>query len=144
VWRHPTARIGYSMSDKEKLNKVAAYEKAIAEKYGEETVKNPRSNWDENKEKEYLAQMKELYRKEAINNTFQEKIDVNGIKVSKKLFNRDSLEHCPVCFSFMKKTTDDVCLIKYECCHKCYVQYVEDREERWQKGWRPNNENNQK
>lgn len=33
---------------------------------------------------------------------------------------------------------DDVCLVKFECCSKCYVQYVEGREERWLEGWRPN------
>ena len=120
------------------LNKIAAIEQAIAEKYGDETVQNPRANWDENKEKEYLDQMRALYEKTAKNETFQEKIDVNGIKVSKKLFNRDSLQRCPVCFSISKKAADDVCLVKFECCHMCYIKYIEDREERWLKGWRPN------
>mgnify|MGYP003122992503 CR=1 FL=1 len=23
--------------------------------------------------------------------------------------------------------------------HECFIQYVEDREERWKSGWRPNN-----
>ena len=120
------------------LNKIAAIEQSIAEKYGDETVQNPRANWDENKEKEYLDQMRALYEKTAQNETFQEKIDVNGIKVSKKLFNRDSLQRCPVCFSISKKAADDVCLVKFECCHMCYIKYIEDREERWLKGWRPN------
>ena len=104
------------------LNKIAAIEQAIAEKYGDETVQNPRANWDENKEKEYLDQMRALYEKTAQNETFQEKIDVNGIKVSKKLFNRDSLQRCPVCFSISKKAADDVCLVKFECCHLCYIK----------------------
>ena len=54
--------IEYSMSDKN-YNKIAAIEKAIKEKYGAEAVVNPKSDWDENKEKEYLDQMKELYSK---------------------------------------------------------------------------------
>jgi hypothetical protein len=128
--------IGCLMSEKD-LNKIAAIEKAIAEKYGDECIQNPRASWDEIKEKEYLEQMRELYKKTIENESFQEKIDVNGIKVSKKLFNRDSLQHCPVCLSLAKKTSDDVCLLKFECCHKCYIQYVEDREERWKNGWRP-------
>ena len=45
------------------LNHIAAVEKAISEKYGEEAVINPRANWDEEKEKEYLKQMKEFYKK---------------------------------------------------------------------------------
>lgn len=128
------------MSDKD-LDKIAAIEKAITQKYGEEAIQNPRANWDETKEKEYLEQMREFYKKTDKNQKGQEKIDVNGIKVSKKLFNRDSLQRCMVCSSSMKKTADDVCFLKYECCYNCYIQYVEGREERWEKGWRPNDAN---
>jgi len=124
---------------KEDPNQIAAVEKAIAEKYGSETIQNPRGNWDETKEKEYLEQMKEFYQKTQQNEAWQEKVDVNGIKISKKLLNRESLKCCPVCNSFAKKSMDDVCLVKFECCSKCYVQFVEGREERWLKGWRPNN-----
>ena len=118
-------------------NRIAAIEKAITEKYGKETVENPRSRWNEEKEKEYLEQMSEFYSKIKRNESQQEKIDINGIKVAKKLLNRESLKCCPVCGSFPKKSMDDVCLIKYECCSKCYIQYVEGREERWIEGWRP-------
>lgn len=119
-------------------NRIAAVEKAIAEKYGDETIANPRANWDEEREKDYLQQMKEFYKKVNKNEGFQEKIDINGIKVTKKLLNRESLKSCPVCGSFPKKSMDDVCFVKFDCCHRCYIQYVEDREERWLKGWRPN------
>jgi len=139
----PMEPIDYSMSDKD-LNKIAAIEQAIAKKYGDEAVQNPRANWDEIKEKEYLEQMRELYQKITKHESFEEKIDVNGIKVSKKLFNRDSLQRCLVCHSLAKKAADDVCLLKFDCCHTCYIKYVEGREERWNTGWRPINENNQK
>ena len=122
-------------------NRIAAIEKAISQKYGDEAVQNPRANWDENKEKEYLAQMKELYNKIKSNDEARDKIDINGIKVSKKLLNKESLRNCPVCGSFPKRSMDDVCITKFECCSKCYLQYVEGREERWLKGWRPNNGN---
>ena len=128
--------IGCLMSDKD-FDKLAAIEQAISQKYGKEAIQNPRANWDETKEKEYLVQMRELYKKTDKNETFQEKIDVNGIKVSKKLFNRDSLQHCSVCSALARKVLDDVCFLKFDCCHKCYVKYVEDREERWEQGWRP-------
>ena len=123
---------------KEDPNQIAAVEKAIAEKYGSATIQNPRGNWDETKEKEYLQQMKEFYQKTEQNEAWQEKVDVNGIKISKKLLNRESLKCCPVCNSFAKKSMDDVCLVKFDCCNKCYIQFVEGREERWLKGWRPN------
>lgn len=122
---------------KNELNKIAAIEKAISEKYGKETIVNPRANWDENKEKEYLSQMKEHYSNIQKTEQWQEKVEVNGIKISKKLLNRESLKNCPVCGSYPKKSMDDVCLVKFDCCNNCYIKYVEDREERWQKGWRP-------
>ena len=120
------------------LNKIAAIEKAIAEKYGKETIQNPRSGWSEEKEKEYLTQSRNFYNKQLKNEEWQEKVDVNGIKISKKLLNRESLKSCPICGSFPKKSMDDVCLVKFDCCSACYIKYVENREERWKKGWRPN------
>jgi len=126
------------MKDKD-YNQIAAIEKAIAEKYGGETVQNPKANWDEEKEKEYLQQMKEFYDKNQKNSATQDKINVNGIKVSKKLLNRESLKTCSVCNSLSRKAKDDVYLMKFECCWKCFERYVDGREERWLKGWRPNN-----
>ena len=119
-------------------DKIARIEKAIAEKYGKEAIQNPRGNWNEEKEKEYLLQSKHFYQKQRKNEEWQEKVDVNGIKISKKLLNRESLKSCPVCGSFPKKSMDDVCLVKFECCYSCYIKYVDGREERWEKGWRPN------
>ena len=130
--------IGHSMKDKN-LDKIAAVENAISKKYGEEAIQNPRANWDELKEKEYLQQMKALYEKTKTHDAWQEKVDVNGIKVSKKLLNRESLKSCPVCGTFPKKTMDDVCFTKFDCCFDCYIKFVEGREERWQTGWRPEN-----
>ena len=51
---------------------------------------------------------------------------------------------CPACdttqeYSFDLK--DDVYMKKFDCCCKCYFQWVEGREERWKTGWRPNNAN---
>jgi hypothetical protein len=84
-------------------DKIAAVEKAIAEKYGKEAIQNPKGNWDEDKEKEYLKQSKEFYKKKSRNEEWQEKVDVNGIKISKKLLTRESLKNCPVCGAFPKK-----------------------------------------
>ncbi|MBL97601.1 MAG: hypothetical protein CMF52_07275 [Legionellales bacterium] len=118
-------------------DKIAAIEKAISEKYGEEAIINPQAEWTEEKEKEYSKQAKELYNKNKRISDFSDKIDVNGIKVSKKLLNRESLRTCPVCGSFPKNTMDDVCLVKFQCCNNCYIKFVEGREERWLSGWRP-------
>ena len=118
-------------------DRIAAVEQAISKKYGDEAIQNPRANWDEEKEKEYLEQSKEFYQKSYQKESQQEKVDINGIKVSKKLLNRESLRCCSVCGAYPKKSMDDVCLTKFDCCNKCYIQHVDGREERWLKGWRP-------
>jgi len=122
---------------KKDWNKLAAFEKAISKKYGQETIQNPKSGWDEEKEKEYIIQQKELYEKEIERRSDTEKIDHDGILISKKLLNRESRRACPVCYKIFLKAMDDVCLTKHECCFECYVKWVEGREERWIKGWRP-------
>ncbi len=65
-------------------DKIAAIEKAIIERYGKEAVQNPKANWDENKEKEYLEQMRELYKKNVKNEAFQEKIMESYLRIRKK------------------------------------------------------------
>ena len=125
------------MKDKQ-LNKIAALEKAISEKYGEEAIVNTMSNCEYSKEQDYLQQMRAMYKKQNKAYDSNEKIDLNGIKVAKKLLNRESLKSCPICGNFPKKSMDDVCLIKFDCCSKCYIQYVERIEERWLGGWIPN------
>ena len=129
------------MKDKD-FDHIARVEKAIAEKYGDEAVSNPRANWSEEREKEYLEQMQELYSKQKKHQESQQKIEINGIKVSKKLLNREQLRSCPVCGRFPKKSLDDVCLLKFDCCNQCYITYVEEdgtgRKQRWENGWRPN------
>ena len=43
-------------------NYVVKVEQAIAKKYGEETVQHPRANWTDDKEREYISQLKDLYK----------------------------------------------------------------------------------
>ena len=43
--------------EKKDLNDIAAIEKAIKEKYGEEAIQNPKRHWDEEKEKKYLENL---------------------------------------------------------------------------------------
>ena len=47
-------------------NEIVKIEKAIAQKYGTETILNPKSLWNEDKETEYLEQVKELNKKQQI------------------------------------------------------------------------------
>lgn len=130
------------MKSKKDLNHIAAVEKAIAKKYGKEAIQNPKANWDDEKEKEYLQQIKEVSKKRRKAEEYSEKVELNGVLVSKKLLNKESTHSCPVCDKYCFKAKDDVYMIKYECCFNCYIQWVEYREERWLQGWRPNGNNN--
>jgi len=122
---------------KKDLNQIAAIEKAIKQKYGEETIQNPKANWDEEKEKEYLAQLKKDYKKELQKRDQTEKVEVDGFLVSKQLLIKDSSRICPVCKTYSFEIKDGFYRNKFECCHQCYVDWVEGREERWLTGWRP-------
>ena len=119
------------------LNEIVRIEKAIAQKYGEDTVMNPKHYWNEEKEKAYIEQLKELSQVEKTNDKDQ-KIEVDGVFISKKLLNKDSNRTCPICSTYSFDLKDDLYMNRFECCQKCYVQWVEGREERWKTGWRPN------
>ena len=75
--------------------------------------------------------------------TRDQKINIDGLFISKKLLNKDSNRSCPVCHVYSFDLNDDLYMNRYECCKKCYIKWVEGREERWKTGWRPN-ENNSK
>tara|TARA_R100001079_G_scaffold63044_1_gene32618 strand:- start:221 stop:619 length:399 start_codon:yes stop_codon:yes gene_type:complete len=117
---------------------VVKLEKAIAEKYGKEAIQNPKSGWTPEKEKEYIEQVKKIQEKRNQKQEASEKVETNGFLINKKLLNREQKRNCPVCESYSLEMRDDVYMTKFDCCFKCYIQYVEDREERWETGWRPN------
>ena len=121
--------------NKEDLNKIVSLEKAISKKYGKEAVQNPSSNWTPEKEKEYLKQLKENKTKQVTKDRVEER---DGFLFSAKLIKKDSKNNCSVCSNILKQQ-DMLYETKYECCRNCYIQYVEGREERWLKGWRPDN-----
>jgi hypothetical protein len=120
----------------QEYDKIAKIEQAIKKKYGEEAIKNPLSNWDPDKEKEYIEQIKEVSKNEKTK-TKREKEYYNGFLMDKKLLTRDNNSVCPICNVYSFSVRDDVYFNKWECCFACYVQWVENREERWTHGWRP-------
>ncbi len=123
-------------------NYIVKVEKAISKKYGEDAIQNPRGNWNEEKEQDFLEQSKQLYKKELINEEKEEKIEQNGFLVTRKLLSKETAkDNCPVCKNYCLNPRDKVYMIKFDCCFNCYVKYVEGREERWNSGWRPNKEN---
>ena len=61
---------------------IAAMEKAISNKYGSETIANPKSTWDESKEKDYMEQVKLAAEKDSTSAESRDKIELNGFLLS--------------------------------------------------------------
>ena len=122
------------------LNKIAKIEKAMSKKFGPESIVNPKSGWDNDKEKEYLEDLKEFYSEESRQE--EDKINKDGFFITRNLINKEINRVCPVCNTYSFSGKDDLYMNKFECCEECYIQWVEDREERWLEGWRPNKEQN--
>ena len=70
-------------------DKIAAIEKAMAKKYGIESVQNPKANWNEDKEKEYIEQLKKFDEKHYRASLTSDKVEVNGVFVSKAFMGDD-------------------------------------------------------
>ena len=119
---------------------IAKLEKAISQKYGEEAINNPRRFWDEDKEKEYIAQSQEEQRKFAKLSETRDKVEQDGFLINKKLLSKDTNRSCPVCNKYSFDARNELYMNKFECCWKCYIQWIEGREERWTSGWRPSDE----
>jgi len=129
------------MTDKDP-NYIPKLEKAISQKYGKETIVNPRQFWDEEKEQEYIKQSKELNLKIQNLQERSEKVEQDGFLINKKLLTRDHNRTCPVCDRYSFNVRDGLYMNKYDCCRLCYIKWVEAREERWSSGWRPTKETN--
>jgi len=123
---------------KKDLNKIAKIEKAMCKKFGQESIVNPKSGWDDEKEKQYLEDLKEFYSEEY--KEAEDKINEDGFFIARNLINKEIKRVCPVCDTYSFSGRDDLYMNKFECCYSCYIQWVEDREERWLDGWRPNKE----
>tara|TARA_B000000609_G_C23914470_1_gene210210 strand:- start:131 stop:511 length:381 start_codon:yes stop_codon:yes gene_type:complete len=125
---------------KRDLNHIAKVEKAMSKKFGKESIINPKSGWDDDKERQYLENLKEFYSEES--KEAEDKINEDGFFITRNLINKEINRVCPVCDTYSFSGRDDLYMNKFECCEKCYIQWVEDREERWLEGWRPDKEQN--
>ena len=126
------------MSDKQEY--IAKLEKAIRQKYGDSAIDNPARFWNEEKEQDYVEQAAAVRAKQAKSAAAEDKVEQDGFLINKKLLNRDHNRTCPVCAKYSFHPRDDLYMNKFEACFICYIQYIEDREERWATGWRPNKE----
>lgn len=99
-------------------NQLIKIEQAIEEKYGEDTVQDPKSTWTPEKENEYLEQIKKLTKLEKT----KEKVEVEGVLMPKKLFRKESTRTCQQCNVYSFNLKDDLYMAKFKCCYKCYLR----------------------
>jgi len=117
--------------------RIAAIEIEIAKKYGPMATQNPERWWTAEDEVAYMKTkgdaVPEKYKK-----SIKERRD--GFLATRRLLHKadNSPERtCPVCSTFSFASNDDVYMSKFGTCFRCYVAYIEGREERWESGWRP-------
>ena len=121
------------------LNYIAGLEKAIKKKYGDEAIENPAKRWDKEKEEDYIQQLEEFVQKQKKSEQEHNVKNVDGVLVSHKLLNKEGILICSACNGKLKTINDDVYFTKFDCCEKCFIKYIEGREQRWLDGWRPKN-----
>lgn len=126
------------ITPKKSIEYLGKLEQAIKKQYGEEAIVAPQQNWNPEKEAQYQQQAKENAQKLFKIEENEDKIEKDGFFISKKLVNKKNTKTCPVCNKYLLEANDNLYILKFECCSTCYTDYVEDREERWKNGWRPN------
>ena len=119
------------MSEKD-WDYIAKLERAIAEKYGEQTITNPNSGWGVKKEKEYLDSLREIVQRRDSKEEFEEKVEVEGFFIPKKLLNKEKTNRiCSLCEIYSFDMRDDLYMNKFDSCFDCYIKFIEGREN-WQ------------
>ena len=128
------------MKPKHDLNYIAAVEKAISEKYGKDTVQDFRNTWEEDKEKEYLDQLKDLRVKRDRREKNHQELVVGDVKIKKCLTDQKTDRTCPVCKTYSFSRRDDLYMNRFKSCYDCYIDFIIGREEKWNNGERPTEE----
>lgn len=108
----------------------------IAFKYGEVVNYDFSALWNSRKEKDYLQFLKA----ESINNSnrSKQKYFLKGNVFYSTNFQIKKTKTCSVCPTMIYRLEDTKYHNKYGTCFHCYLRYIENDKDRWNKGWRPN------
>lgn len=106
---------------------IQALEKAIKDKYGDLATMNPKHFWDDKKEKDYIEETKKVVKKEYTSRDSKERIEVEGIFVSKNVLSNKENRTCNICKKYSFEKRDDVYIKKFNACYKCYLCKIEDK-----------------
>ena len=118
----------------EKMNRGAKASPVKDDPSKKELDKREKELKDAQKKQEKIDAEKEagvISKEDLKNKEYNEKINKDGFLVAKKLLNRERDRTCPACFEYSFDMKDDLYMNRYDCCYKCYIQFVEGREERW-------------
>lgn len=124
------------MKPKRTLEELQQIEYEIQKKYGSDALLNPKEFWNEKKELDFKEQFRCEQEKYLLSEKNEEKVEENGFLISKCLLTNKKCESCSTCGKFTD-TSDNIYLLKFECCQGCFIKHIEGREERWKNGWRP-------
>jgi len=125
---------------KKDYNYIAAIEKAISKKYGIETVQDFRTSWPKAREEDYLEQLRQR-NKSKKKKSKKEKLQVGQVLITSRPNARKEERTCPTCKTYSFSPKDDLYMNRFKCCFRCYIEFVEYREEEWLFGKRPSEEN---
>ena len=120
---------------------IASVEKAIAERYGKDTVQDFRSDWPEDKEDKYLKQLKSKREKKDKKSAHScHPTTLGDIVVRNPRKDQTADRTCPVCKTYSFSGGDDLYMNRFQVCRSCYYDFAQGKEDEWQSGWRPSEE----
>lgn len=109
--------------EKSDPNYLLKLENAIQAKYGEETILHPRANWSEEKEREYLKQLREAEeKKQHVLDAKEFSTTQDGFLISDRLEKRKADNICKNCHTRSLKRFDTIYLVKYGTCYSCFIK----------------------
>lgn len=118
-------------------------EQEIRKKYGEKAVINPKKFITSEFDQQYRTFLKKM----AIDDTKpEEKVNIDGVLLPSKLFIKEKNKKCCVCNSEFLSNKDELYLLKYETCERCYIIEIEGREDKWlikKQSWKEKNLKNE-
>ena len=99
---------------KKSLDELAAIERMISDEYGQSAVINPKgAEWTEEKIENFKKDVSRAVEKH---------------KNKKNKMLKEHKNTCDRCETFSFRTKDDIYLIKFGCCEKCYILHIEGRQ----------------
>ena len=106
-------------------------EKEIQQKYGQLAIKNPKADWNLEKEADFLQQIKNLSSLEYSKGKQEYEELEDGSLVPSQLFIKENDKLCDICGKYSFKKQDDLYLNKYQTCFVCFLEKIEGREDKW-------------